>query len=161
MQQVSLPGGHGEGSLLTQGLGIWLWLRAESRRMLKKDSSSSCSFHRQCDFLLLPPTSRTVSSSTDLRRFQKHPRHSHWLHGRLLLPHPRLTQGAILAHVALLLGTEGQGLKANAVIAPCTSHVGPRSSARSTSSPAEGSPPHLAVRMPGSHKLASLRQKSI
>ena len=45
-------------------------------------------------------------------------------HGRLLHPHPRLTQGAILAHIALLLGTERQGLKANTVIAPCTSPRG-------------------------------------
>lgn len=41
-----------------------------------------------------------------------------------LHPHPGLTQGAILAHIALLLRTEGQDLNANTVIAPCTSPRG-------------------------------------
>ena len=73
-------------------------------------------------FLLRPPTSRTkVPCCVAFRRIQKHPGHSQQLHWLLLLPQPRLPQGAILAQVALLLGTKGQGPNAYLVIAPYTS----------------------------------------
>lgn len=119
--------GQKGGTLADPKLGK-CWLRAESERVLKKRPVAPpvpplpLLRLTHSYFLLLPPTSRTnVPCCVAFSRIGKYPGHSQQLHRLLLLPQPRLPQGAILAQVALLLGTKGQGPNAYLVIDPYTS----------------------------------------